>query len=143
MRPNHRSLVGPRAFAIFAMAALGLLAPSAADAGCAHPAAAATPSRFDRLAHAGALARPDPGRLPTPAIPRPCNGPSCSRRDAAPLAQTVPTSARDDDQGDRLELLAITAVDGRGAAPTDPDDDLRPSALGPSIFHPPRPSHAC
>jgi len=144
MPPLPGSFARARPGEIVALAALVLLAPTAAEAGCRHPAGDATrAARFDRLARSGALAAIGTPEAPAPDAPRPCSGSFCSRRDAgSPLAPKVPP-ARPRDPGEALGSIVLMAVAGRPIARAKAGDDLRPVDLGPSIFHPPRPSQPC
>jgi len=141
--PHPKRLVRPATVTALALLAAGLLTAAPARAGCVHPAGAVLRDggvgHFDRLARAGALARPDsePGGLP--GVPSGCPGGSCSRDESRP-----PAPAPGSWQVETRDVLATAppAVAGPGpAAAPAAEGRPRPVHRARSVFHPPPLSH--
>ncbi len=119
----------PMAGALLAFAAIVLLSPARAEAGCDH--ATAYLAHFELLADTGAMTD-----LPAPSErPKPCNGPMCSKAPAIPPASAAGFTA--------IELWAILPTtlvimpDAPSPLPLAVPRDVS-DRHGPSIFHPPR-----
>jgi len=138
MRPPTRTWwASPRAGALLALLAFGVVAPSEAKAGCRHPGVLASGAALDRLESLMLDdAAPAPRQAP-PAGPAPCKGPSCSGQTAPPLApMSIPPNPA---PRWALGALAPPAADpGSEAIPPD-DARLHPLHTPLAIFHPPRP----
>jgi hypothetical protein len=134
-----RWLAGP----LMVVLAHGLVASTAARAGCSHPVTSEFDRRisaFDRLddlitGGPQAILAGEPGRLP-PAWPRPCDGPGCKQSAPRPASTATPIA-------DGLhQWLALGQSPGRddGRPPSRlvPErSPARPAGHAPSVFHPP------
>ncbi|HEY2157604.1 MAG TPA: hypothetical protein VGH33_18390 [Isosphaeraceae bacterium] len=141
MRPPTRTWRAiPWPGALLALAAWALVAPGEAQAGCRHPGVSASGQAslldgLDRLA----LGDATPLRLPT-APPAPCQGPSCSEREAPPPSPATTTH----ELGPRWALGSIVRPRDQAGSEAVPHADarLRPVHNPLAIFHPPRPSRS-
>lgn len=129
--------------ALLALAALAVIAPTPAQAGCKGHAVALTPgpgfAGLDELWNAGALADLDqPGPTwPIPIdAPAPCSGAFCSGSPAVPVAPSV---APIEDLGSWAILIDRPDACELSSQPLPFDESqLLPSSAGLSVFHPPR-----
>jgi hypothetical protein len=133
-KPTHWrwSIVG----ASLTLLALGLFAPTSALAGCDH--LGERPSIGGDLVGFG-LFSSDLARIPGPPQaprPKPCNGPSCSKNPAQPLAPAV--LPRFDDDSRALVLPPEPSLGLESGRLIVIDDAISPILLPSAIFHPPR-----
>lgn len=127
-RPSRRvwAIVG----AFTTLLAIGLIAPTPAEAGCGHtterPAVGLGVLRLDEAPRSADQAPP----------PKPCSGPSCSNK-SAPVSTSTPAPPP------RVELWGLVSESPSPVA-ADPiaraheDARVRPARVAIAIFHPPR-----
>jgi hypothetical protein len=94
MRRLNRRRASACLGAILSLLTVGMLAPASARAGCDHPnhsreVARLDPAHFESLSRLGAIPTAEESRRSLP-DPRPCPGPSCSRRQELPSAPLAP-----------------------------------------------------
>ncbi|MDG3004357.1 hypothetical protein [Paludisphaera mucosa] len=134
--------VGLWAGAILSLLVTGLIAPSQAQAGCAHyvkhrSAADAFAHRLDPLVAGSAEASTDAPSTPDgPRRPAPCSGPSCSGQPASPTPPPVTTIKLVEAWACLVPRRSPSRIDSTPTLP--PSCTLGPIHRGEPVFHPPR-----
>ncbi|WP_145952160.1 hypothetical protein [Paludisphaera borealis] len=131
--------------ALLALAALAVIAPTAAQAGCKGHAVARTHefgfAGLDALRDVGALAdlaQPGPAKPIPVDAPVPCSGAFCS---GSPAVPATPLIVPIEDLGVWATLIDQPEAPELSSQPLPFDESrILPSFCGLSVFHPPRPT---